>query len=145
MRQDKAALRDEAPCIWAQAGVLSYRPCDRHYECDGCPLYHALRGGSAPVENEEPEADAHVTAHLSRLIAGCTLHLDRAYSAGHWWVDTAKAPDLTLGIEGLVLRVLSPVDDIVVPPLGVWLRRAEPCGWIRRGHASVPLHAPIAG
>ncbi len=145
MKQDKAALlREEPPCIWAQAGVLSYRPCDRHYECDGCPLFHALQGGSGPVESEELET-ADVGAHLSRLIAGCTLHLDRAYSPGHWWVDAAKAPDLTLGIEGLVLRVLYPVDDIVAPHVGVWLRRSEPCGWILRGHTSIPLHAPIGG
>ncbi len=162
MRQESSAVREELPCIWAQAGVLSYRPCDRHYECDGCPLFRALQGGSGAVESEELETadhgarstavspwqaalDAHVSAHLSRLIAGCTLHLDRAYSAGHWWVDDTKAPELTLGIEGLVLRVLHPVDDIVASPAGVWLRRSEPCGWILRGHTSIPLHAPIGG
>ncbi len=151
---DKLTLRDEPPCIWVQAGVLSYRPCDRHYECDTCPLFQTLRGGPAPAE--APEAaepvspvqaalDAQVNQYLSRLLAGCTLHLDRAYSPGHWWVDAARAPDLTLGIEGLILRVLHPVDDIVGPPAGVWLRRSEPCGWIRRGHATIPLHAPVAG
>lgn len=162
MRQEQSALREEPTCIWAQAGVLSYRPCDRHYECDGCPLFLALHGGPGLVQDAELEAtepapgtaaaspwqaalDAQVNAHLSRLIAGCTLHLDRAYSPGHWWVDVAKAPALTLGIEGLVLRMLHPVDDIVATRPGVWLRRSEPCGWIVRGHTSVSLHAPIAG
>ena len=37
----------ELPCVWVSAGVLSYRPCDREYECEGCPLYLALRGGGA--------------------------------------------------------------------------------------------------
>lgn len=152
---DNLTLRDEPPCIWVQAGVLSYRPCDRHYECDTCPLFQTLRGGPAPAEATEGAAepvsperaalDAQVNQYLSRLLAGCTLHLDRAYSPGHWWVDASRAPDLTLGIEGLVLRVLHPVDDIVGPPVGVWLRRSEPCGWIRRGHATIPLHAPVAG
>jgi glycine cleavage system H lipoate-binding protein len=163
MRPDKAVLREEPPCIWVQAGVLSYRPCDRNYECDTCPLFQTLRGGPALTEGPQPVVsaeegagatpaspyqaalDAQVNLYLSRLIAGCTLHLDRAYSSGHWWVDAARAPDLTLGIEGVVLRVLHPVDDIVGPPLGVWLRRSEPCGWIRRGHATIPLRAPIAG
>ncbi len=162
MRQEKSPLREEPPCIWAQAGVLSYRPCDRQYDCDGCPLFHALRGGPGPIQGAELEAaergsgvralspwqaelDAQVAAHLSRLVMGCTFHLDRAYSSGHWWVDAGNAPDLTLGIDGLVLRMLHPVDDIVAPPLGVWLRGSEPCGWIRRGHTSIPLHAPVAG
>jgi len=158
---DRLTLREEPPCIWVQAGVLSYRPCDRHYECDTCPLFQTLRGGPAPAQNGElveaapprPETvspgqaalEAQVNQYLSRLLAGCTLHLDRAYSPGHWWVDASQAPTLTLGIEGLILRVLHPVDDIVGPPLGVWLRRSEPCGWIRRGRATIPLHAPVAG
>jgi glycine cleavage system H lipoate-binding protein len=86
-----------------------------------------------------------VSAHRGRLLAGCILHLDRAYSSGHWWVDLTQAPALTMGLDGLILRVLHPVSDVVAPPRGVWLRRAEPCGWIRRGHDSVPLLAPVAG
>ncbi|MBI2616228.1 MAG: hypothetical protein HYW52_11260 [Gemmatimonadetes bacterium] len=86
-----------------------------------------------------------VNAYLARLVAGCTLHLDRAYSPGHWWVDSSQAHQVTLGIEGHVLRALQPVDDIVTPRGGVWLRRPDPCGWILRGRVSVPLHAPLSG
>ncbi len=155
MTQAKTGWPEEPPCIWALAGVLSHRPCDRHYECERCPLFHALSDGPAGAEAEEldlpapaaaPSATEHqVNAYLARLIAGCTLHLDRAYSPGHWWVNARRAPAVTLGIEEYVLRMLQPVDDIVTPGSGVWLRRLEPCGWIRRGRVSIPLHAPISG
>jgi len=155
MTQATRGWPEEPPCIWALAGVLSHRPCDRHYECEGCPLFHALSDGPAGAEASElevpgptaaPSALEHqVNAYLARLVAGCTLHLDRAYSTGHWWVDSSQAPQVTLGIEGHVLRVLQPVDDIVTPRDGVWLRRPDPCGWILHGRVSVPLHAPLSG
>ncbi len=33
----------EARCVWMLAGVLSYRLCNRAFECDRCPLDRALR------------------------------------------------------------------------------------------------------
>jgi len=146
---------EEPPCIWALAGVLSHRPCDRHYDCENCPLFHALSDGPAgteasamePPASSEAEAplEQQVNAYLARLLAGCTLHLDRSYSPDHWWIDASHGPTVTLGIEPHVLRLLQPVDDVVTPPDGTWLRRPEACGWIRRGRASLPLHAPISG
>jgi glycine cleavage system H lipoate-binding protein len=150
----RPAELEEPPCIWALAGVLSHRPCDRHYECETCPLFHALSDGPAGTEasamepaSSETEAplEQQVNAYLARLLAGCTLHLDRSYSPDHWWIDASHGPMMTLGIEPHVLRLLQPVDDVVTPPDGTWLRRPEACGWIRRGRASLPLHAPISG
>ena len=94
-----------------------------------------------------PDAPApyQVNLYLARLLEGCALRLDRAHSAGHWWLDEAQAPSLLLGIEPHLLRVLQPVDEVVTPPAGTWLRRPEACGWLRRGHLSIPLHAPISG
>jgi len=154
MAQGKAVWQEEPPCIWALAGVLSSRPCDRHYECERCPLFHALRDGPGgpelPTVDEAAPAAAHavehqVNAYLARLLAGCTLRLDRAYTSGHWWVDASNPPQVTLGLEAHVLRMLQPVDDVVTPRDGVWLRRPDPCGWILRGRVSVPLHAPVSG
>jgi glycine cleavage system H lipoate-binding protein len=151
----RPAELEEPPCIWALAGVLSYRPCDRHYDCERCPLFHALSDGPAGAETTAREAPAptetealveqQVNGFLARMLAGCTLHLDRAYSPDHWWMDTTQGEWVTLGIEPHVLRLLQPVNEIVTPPRGTWLRRPEACGWIRRGRTSLPLHAPISG
>jgi glycine cleavage system H protein len=152
-------LDEELPCIWVLAGVLSYRPCDRSYECEDCELYHALqggRGGDAGVDREGvhgrsvagsadlPSADT-VNAFLSRLATGCTLHLDRPHSPGHLWLQCAGDDTIRVGLDDHALRVLEPIDEIVLPRAGVWLTHGEPCGWIVRRRLSVPLAAPIAG
>lgn len=143
----------DAPCVWMLAGVLNYRLCDRNYECETCELYHALHGDAAtrPWDDTGDPLGAGGTADLSdqylrRLTVGCALHLDRAYSRGHFWLE--RRPEdghLDVGIAEHVLRVLHPLDDVVMPRTGVRLKRGEPCGWLTRGRVSVPLAVPIAG
>lgn len=53
---------DSLPCIWMSAGLLSYRLCDREYDCEHCPLDAALRGAPPP-----PPADR---VRLGDIVAG---------------------------------------------------------------------------
>ena len=143
------------PCIWVLAGVLSYRLCDQGYDCEHCALFHALRGGNrsavgtaGPLPAPPLVVEDPVHAYVCRLIGGCELHLDRAYSPGHFWIDSIdrEQPDqATLGLDGHVWRVLHPVDDVVLPRVETRLKRGGPCGWIERRHMVVPLTAPVAG
>jgi glycine cleavage system H lipoate-binding protein len=135
------------------AGVLNYRLCDRNYECETCELYHALHGDPAGRpwgDTADPLATDGASdladLYLRRLTVGCALHLDRAYSRGHFWVEHRPEDDLLdVGIAEHVLRVLHPLDDLVMPRTGVRLKRGEPCGWLTRGRVSVPLAVPLAG
>lgn len=147
------------PCIWVNAGILSYRLCDREYDCEGCDLFHALRGGLTPPDPAGPgsptpgqrPADGvaspsdDVDRYFCVLLAGCALRIGRYYGPGHLWVSRERADEVVLGLDGHVLRVLRPIDDVQPPRVGTWLRRPEACGWIVRGHRSIPLQAPLAG
>ncbi len=156
MSQTLDTNTQELPCLWMLAGVLSYRLCDRNYDCERCELFHALRGGGqgryleAGLTRREdaspPEIalNAAVNTYLSRLTAGCELHLDRPYCSCHFWLRAESDDRVALGLDGHLSRLLYPIDDITLPHVGVRLRRAEPCGWITRGHMAIPLHAPIA-
>ena len=154
LEDETAGVPDtELPCVWVSAGVLSYRPCERRYECEDCPLYQALRqgagegaGGALPAgETAADNMDDPVARALAELGAGCTLHLDRAYSAQGLWL--AQQPDGTIrvGMDDYTLRLLQPVDDVALPRPGVWLRRGTPCAWLHRGRLQIPLHAPLSG
>jgi glycine cleavage system H lipoate-binding protein len=143
----------DAPCVWMLAGVLNYRLCDRNYECETCELYHALHGDPASRpwdETGDPLGSAGTSdladRYLRRLTVGCALHLDRSYSRGHFWIEQRPEDgQLDVGIAEHVLRVLHPLDDLVMPRTGVRLKRGEPCGWLTRGRVSVPLAVPLAG
>ncbi len=143
----------DAPCVWMLAGVLNYRLCDRNYECETCELYHALHGdpsrdvqGSATGAAGGRGTSDLADRYLRRLTIGCALHLDRAYSRGHLWIERHTADDqLDVGLAAHVLRALHPLDDLVMPRTGVRLKRGEPCGWLTRGRVSIALAVPISG
>lgn len=168
MSGSRTGAREELPCIWVMAGVLSYRPCDRDYECESCELFHALRGGgaaaavqplldraaaavaaasdrAAPPPQDDAAVDGQVNPYVWRLLEGCQLHLDRPYSPGHCWLREEEGGEVAVGLDGHVMRMLHPVDEIVAPRVGVWLKRGEPCGWITRGHSAIPLDTPLCG
>ncbi len=153
--------RDELPCIWVLAGVLSYRLCDRSYDCEHCELYHALRGrpgdrneldqvcsagrNTLRASPTERAVDEMVISYLYRLGAGCELHLDWPYSASHFWLHQLDDGNIAIGLDCNLLRMLFPIDDITLPHIGVLTRRTEPCGWLTRGRLAVPLTAPLSG
>lgn len=150
--------RQELPCIWVLSGVLSYRLCDRDYECDGCELYHALSGegkasgcatertAGAPAEAVSASSPTgRASSHLSYLLAGCRLYLDRPYRPPHFWLVESEGDLITVGLDGTLLRMLHPIRRVVSPGPGLRLERDQPCGWIAREHKAIPFKMPIAG
>jgi len=137
----------ELPCVWVTAGVLSYRPCDREYECEDCPLFLALRGTApgAGADRGEPVLNDAAGRYLAALGAGCTLHLDRAYSAEGLWLEPEPSGDVRVGLDDYTRRLLQPLDGVVLPRVGVWLQHGAPCAWLERGRLAVPLRSPVAG
>lgn len=143
----------DLPCVWVTAGVLSYRPCDREFDCEQCPLHRALQGGGtgtvaavpAAAKGHDGPADDAVGRYLAELGAGCTLHLDRAYSAEGLWLEVEPSGDVRIGLDDWTLRLLQPLDDVTLPRVGVWLQHGAPCAWLNRGRLAIPLRAPVAG
>jgi glycine cleavage system H lipoate-binding protein len=147
-------LLSALPCVWVTAGVLSYRLCDREFDCETCPLHSALRGGHpaalaadgarAPVFGAAG-GDDPVGRFLATLGAGCTLHLDRAYSDDGLWMETTPSGEVRIGLDDYTLRLLQPVDEVVLPRIGSWLPHGAPCAWVYRGRLAIPLRCPVAG
>jgi glycine cleavage system H lipoate-binding protein len=158
--------QQEPPCLWVLAGVLNYRLCDRAYECEGCELFHALAGGGihagckadAPVsppglDATRPAAPAgsaswteeQITSHLYHVLEDCPLYLDRYYRPPHFWLRDEDEGKVQVGLATHVLRILSPIDGIVTPCVGLHLKRDQPCGWITRNGMAISLSMPISG
>jgi len=136
------------PCVWVSAGVLSWRPCDREFDCEACPLYAALRAGhedpAAVAARPAAGADDPVGRTMMALGAGCTLHLDRAYTTEGLWVES-DGREARVGPDDWTLRLLHPVSDVVLPRPGVWMRHGAAGAWVNRGRHVVAFRGPVAG
>lgn len=130
----------EEACVWMDAGVLTYRLCDRGFDCEHCPLHAALR-----CEMRPEGAEAHHAA--GRLGAGADFPSDRLYSRGHAWVKALEGgwARVRVGIDGLASSLFGEVGGV---------RRASESGEFPRGRplcaiegegGGVAIGAPVAG
>lgn len=81
------------PCVWMAAGLISYKLCDRGFDCENCPLDAALRG---QIRSSSP-----LPASLDRRSGETLFPDDRLYSSGHLWVQALAHHDQRLWRVGL--------------------------------------------
>ena len=112
------ASADAQPCVWMSAGLLSYKLCDRDFDCENCPLDGALSGHAV-------HTPGHVAvlspSELTRFIPE-----DRLYAPGHSWLQSLPASDGLLfrfGVDAFAATIMGnchsvscyAVDDLPVP------------------------------
>jgi glycine cleavage system H lipoate-binding protein len=98
---DPGSRRSSTPCIWVSAGLLSWYLCDRDFDCDRCPLHHAL------------------TRAARRLPQGTANWPDDCrYTSGHLWVKQESERTARVGITPFGAELLHPVSRWEAAPVG---------------------------
>lgn len=133
-------------CIWMSAGVLSYRLCDREFDCDRCLVDKALREGGAPSMRDEAiePARAASTAGLPS-ISGLRFSRASFYHPSHLWVRVEEGGHVRVGIDDLARRILGRVEEIVVPQAETSLRLEQKVLSFRGEAGKIDLPMPICG
>jgi glycine cleavage system H lipoate-binding protein len=131
-------LPDRArPCVWMVAGFLSYRLCDRDFDCENCPLDAAIRG-SPPIQSP---AAAQSTGAPPAWEIRDGLHYHPVYG----WVANSAEGSLRWGLDGLIARLLDRVSAVVLPAVGTNLVRGQVACWVMDDGELVPLRSPVSG
>ncbi len=132
---------DELCCVWMTAGILSYRLCDREFECDDCPLDAAMRKhflnrpDSAEASTVPPPAPGPPQA----------LREGYRYTSNHCWIRQTGHNLLQLGLEPGLSRVLLAPRAVVYPTTGQMLHKGQTCLWIVLEGGTFPCDAPCDG
>ena len=127
------------PCVWMTAGLVSYKLCDRDFDCDHCPLDLALRGG--PVHGGTPA----LTGPMRR---GEGFPDDRLYTAGHTWVERgprAARSALRIGLDGFAAALLPGPVAVACAGGQRQLQRGDAVCDIELAAGCLSLGAPVAG
>ncbi len=138
MLMHAAPHQHSAPtCVWMDAGLMSYRLCDRSFDCEHCPLDAALQGLPQPITIERSTAGG---------LGRGREHFpdDRLYGPGHTWL---RPPDergrVRLGIDSFAASLLSPPLRLKVPALPRLARRGQFLCGIELDCGSVHLVSPL--
>lgn len=150
---------NEQQCVWMQEGILEYKLCDRHFECETCPLDRQLR---VPPLISHPEKAAAAGGYVVRIPAGeagsdrgadrllaafqsFELRANFFYTRGHLWLADAPPPEYRFGIDDFHARLLPSRFTVVLTNPGSRVTRGDIVGWIQSNSQTIHLRAPIAG
>lgn len=92
------------PCLWMSAGLISYKLCDRDFDCERCPFDAALRGETIPPR----EPLAPVGGERERVAVLC-FPGDRLYDQRHTWLQESADAGLRLGLDAFAAALLRAV------------------------------------
>ncbi len=129
------------PCLWMSAGLLTYRLCDRDFDCERCPLDAALRRGelSGSRDHEALLAPNRDTGDFPE---------DRQYTAGHAWLQAVADSDggrLRIGLDTFAAAIIGRCAGVTWNPLGRRLAAGEPVCRLDLGLGTLWVGAPAAG
>jgi glycine cleavage system H lipoate-binding protein len=146
-------------CIWMVAGVVNYKLCDRNFDCENCEFDRIMQGivpnkkkcddniensKSSPVESNEKISN-WIQEYFSSLFTGCKFYLDHVYQSDYFWCQKEDDDCILIGLDKLVLKMVSPVDRLILPEAGDSFHKGQLMAWIFRKGKTIPLHAPISG
>jgi len=125
-------------CIWMRAGVLSYRLCDRAFDCEHCLLDMALHGGDGGSAAAWTPGEWGPSGY--RLFPQ-----DRHFSSAHTWVLQLGSASVRLGVDALVAWLLSEATAVELPAVGTWLERGEVAATLLAKGGKLTIPAPLSG
>lgn len=161
---DQEARTRELRCIWMDAGVISYKLCDRNFECEGCPFDVALRkmrpdsehgrtarttdaGDGVNNTDEGPRRNLPtyvITSCLEQADVRSLPH-DRAYHSGHTWAQERQGGAVRTGLDHIGAALLGTIPGVVLPSAGSRVSAHAPFAWIVQHEGTLALHAPVSG
>lgn len=91
------------PCVWMAAGLVQYKLCQCHYDCEHCALDAAMRGTAVELE---PHSRTHATPARR---AESSFPTDRVYCPGHTWLQPVEqsAERYRLGIDSFAALLIT--------------------------------------
>lgn len=152
----------EKPCIWMEIGVVTYKICDRNFNCDTCPLDIGLRGltgtpaapEAAKVKNPLPDSetdfdrkrrsDSLRLSHLSHMVRFYEEG-DRYFHPKHTWIQVEAPNRVYIGIDNIVATLLGSIDDVCLPKAGQRIRRGEWCCQVIQRARAFSILSPVSG
>ena len=136
---------EERKCVWMIDGLVSYKLCDRNYECEGCPFYHAIKDGERG-EGDFLESQGDWMAEVS-LDSASSVQINGTifYHPDHCWVKVENAGKARIGMDYLLARLITNVKIVILPQAESVVSQGECCAHIIQEDYIVPVISPLSG
>ncbi len=131
-------------CVWMTGGLLTYRLCDRDYDCERCLIDRAMReGGMTPPEPTD-RFDAFLDQEID-LSSGFPSASGRFYDPTHQQVQIVGGGAARVGLDPLLSRIIGSAQRFHLPAAAAGVRRNQVAWTIDCDAGRVELPSPIGG
>lgn len=147
----------DSPCIWMQAGLVEYKLCDRHLECDDCP-FHAMMSGNDQILSAKSKQLKKIDIRRKDRAESVDDHKDiwqayrqiffdphAYYGKGFWYIKPIDDRRAEMGLDGVAIMFMPTVKETILPQLNSTLTAGETCLWIITLCGTISLKTPISG
>jgi signal transduction histidine kinase len=132
---------EERKCVWMATGLISYKLCDRNYQCEQCRFDQAIKhqeGSAQGVHGNSAEGSS-----LGDPSAGINGSL--FYHPDHCWVKVETCETARMGIDDLVSRLITKVKVVILPEVGSVAAQGDCCAHIIEDDHILPVISPLSG
>lgn len=147
LERQSPEIRGAQPCLWMSAGLVSFKLCDRDFDCEHCPLDAALRGES----RDGPPAPEPEGAGAAPGGPPFSFPDDRRYGDGHTWARL-EAPangeeDVArVGLDAFAIALALPVHRVIAADAeGSPAMHGAPLGDLELDGGLLAVASPVSG
>lgn len=134
----------EQKCVWMTSGFISYRLCDRNYQCDLCPFDQAIKNEEIQDEDVKEAADGRAEGSPN-VGPSAQIHGAIFYHPDHCWVKVENAERVRIGVDDLLTQLIARVKVVILPQAGSFICQGECFAHIIREDYILPVISPIYG
>ncbi len=136
---------EERRCIWMTTGLISYKLCDRNYQCEICPFDQAI------TNEESGEGDFQEWEDYNRvegtLKSGPSAQINGSvfYHPDHCWAQVEDPEKVRIGINYLLSQLITTLKVVILPRGGSFTGQGECCAHIILEDYILPVISPLSG
>jgi glycine cleavage system H protein len=139
-------------CVWMELGVVSYKICDRDFNCETCPLDIGLRGSdeaAAAAPGSVMLSDTGFIhplriALMSRMVQP-SRWANRYFHPLHMWLQVLDRNRVRVGYDLIAASILGSIEKLLLPEVGRELLNDEACGEVITQHQQFAIFSPLQG
>ena len=149
--------KNDKKCVWMELGIVSYKICDRNFQCETCPLDQGLRGDMNITNHPKQEVQKLIDSNkkqqtisrkqnssLERLLK-IRLDKDCSVHPGHCWIKVLSQNRVKVGIDDIVATTLGSIDEVILPLPGEKIKRGANCGQVIQFEHIFSIVSPLSG
>jgi glycine cleavage system H protein len=160
LQKNNVIPQGELHCVWMDAGLVSYKLCDRKFQCEGCPLDEVMRQHAAstvhpsyssvseqetPVLGSAQEYFEYAVENFLSPVTKTPLPDDRLYCRNHTWVRRDSDGTAVVGIDHIGAYFLQHNFSIVLPHHAARIHTHAPYVWIVLPEVTIGIRSAISG